>query len=142
MGQNVERFRATHQAFNRRDFDAVLDAFAEDAVYEDCARNTTFRGRDGFRQFIEGWVEAFPDANVASASYIDAGDVVIAEFTGRGTQTGPLGPLPATGKRLNLPFCEILRFNAQGKIVSGSAYYDQLTMLTQLGHAQARQAGA
>jgi hypothetical protein len=32
--------------------------------------------------------------------------------------------------------CEIIRFDAEGRIVSGGIYYDQLSMLTQLGHAQ------
>ena len=38
----------------------------------------------------------------------DAGDTVVAEFTGRGVNDGPLGPLPASGKQMNHPFCEIL----------------------------------
>ena len=33
--------------------------------------------------------------------------------------------------------CEITRFDEQGRIVGGEIYYDQLTMLTQLGHMRA-----
>lgn len=137
--RNVETFRAAHQAFNRRDFDAVVSAMAEEVTYQDRARNITFAGRKGFKEFMEGWVTAFSNAQVSEATYIDAGDVVIAQFTGRGSNDGPLGPLPATGKQLNLQFCEILRFNDNGQIVSGAAYYDQLSLLVQLGHAQAPQ---
>jgi hypothetical protein len=35
-----------------------------------------------------------------------------------------------------LPFCEILRYDREGRIVSGEIYYDSLSMLVQLGHAQ------
>ena len=31
----------------------------------------------------------------------------------------------------------VLRFGSDGKIVGGAAYYDQLTILVQLGHLQA-----
>jgi hypothetical protein len=41
-----------------------------------------------------------------------------------------------TGRKMSLPFCEICHFDKQGRIVSGSCYYDQYTLLTQLGHIQ------
>jgi hypothetical protein len=97
---NVQTFRGTHQAFNRR------------------------------------WVTAFSNAEVAEPQYIDGGDTVVALFTGRGVNDGPLGPLPKTGKRMTVPFCEVLRFDDKGQVVWGAIYYDQLSMLTQLGHAQ------
>jgi hypothetical protein len=43
---------------------------------------------------------------------------------------------------MNLRFCEVLRFDQQGQLVSGTIYYDQLSMLTQLGHAQPMEAAA
>jgi steroid delta-isomerase-like uncharacterized protein len=133
--QNVATFRAAHQAFNRRDFAAVVAAMTDGVVYEDRARNVTFRGRAGFREFMTAWTTAFSNAQVTSPTYLDAGDTVIALFTGRGTNDGPFGPLPASGKELDLQFCELLRFNDSGQIVGGAVYYDQLTLLSQLGHA-------
>ena len=53
-----------------------------------------------------------------------------------------MGPLPATGRPMNVRFCEIMRFNDQGQIVSGAAYYDQLSIMVQLGHAQPMGAAA
>ncbi len=41
-----------------------------------------------------------------------------------------------TGRKMSLPFCEICHFDKQGRIVSGGCYYDQYTLLTQLGHIQ------
>jgi len=35
-----------------------------------------------------------------------------------------------------LSFCEICHFDQKGRIVSGNCYYDQYTLLTQLGHIQ------
>ena len=84
---------------------------------------------------MQGWVSAFSNAQVTGAQYIDGGDTVVAEFTGRGINDGPLGPMPKSGRQLNMAFCEIMRFNPQGQIISGATYYDVMTMMTQLGHA-------
>ena len=140
--KNVETFRAAHQAFNKRDFEAVVNAMTEDVVYHDRARGVTFEGRSGFRQFMQGWVAAFSDADVFEPKYSDAGNTVIAEFVGRGTNDGSLGPLPKTGRTMSVPFCEIMTFNEKGQIASGAAYYDQLSIMIQLGHAQPAEAAA
>ncbi len=135
--KNVETFTAAHQAFNRRDFDAVENLLAEDFTYHDQSRGVTFSGRSGFREFMQGWVTAFSNAEVFEPKYIDGGDTVVAEFIARGINDGPLGPLPKTDKQLNLHFYEVMRFNNNGQIVSGNAYYDQQSMMVQLGHAGA-----
>ena len=85
---------------------------------------------------MQGWVEAFSNAAVSDPSYVDAGDTVIAQFIARGVNDGAFGPLPKTGLEIDVPFCEIMRFDDNGQIVSGSIYYDQLTIMTQLGHIE------
>src|SRR5688572_6413558 len=140
--RNVETFRAAHQAFNKRDFEAVVNVMTEDVIYQDRARGVTFEGRSGFREFMKGWVAAFSHAEVSGPKYTDAGNTVIAEFVARGTNDGPLGPLPMTGRSIQVPFCEIMTFDAKGQIVSGAAYYDQLSIMIQLGHAQPAEAAA
>jgi hypothetical protein len=42
--------------------------------------------------------------------------------------------MPATGRRLSVRFCEVMRFNEKGRIVNGGLYYDQLSLLIQAGH--------
>src|SRR6267143_1291404 len=74
--------------------------------------------------------------------YIDAGDVVVTQFTVEGTNDGPLGSLPLSGRRISLQFCEVCQLNKQGRIASGGCYYDQYTLLAQLGHIQPLAAAA
>ena len=92
--QNVEAFRALHEAFNRRDFDGVVSKMAEGFTYRDQARNVTFTGRNGFKEFMQGWAGAFSNAAVTDPSYLDASDTVIAQFMGQGVNDGAFGPLP------------------------------------------------
>jgi hypothetical protein len=54
-------------------------------------------------------------------------------FTVTGTHDGPLGPLPATGQEFTLPLYEMWHFDSSGQVVGGDLYYDQLSLLTQLG---------
>lgn len=137
MASNVDRMRAAHEEFNRRDFDAVVARFADRCTYTDVARDLTLKSPAEFRDWLGEWTSAFSDAAVTDAEYIDGGDWVIARFIGRGTNDGSLGPLPATGHRMSLHFCEVVHFDESGRIDRAENYYDQMTMLVQLGHAQA-----
>jgi steroid delta-isomerase-like uncharacterized protein len=132
---NVDTFRAAHEAFNRRDWAAVMEAFAQDAEYVDRARDVTLKGPQEFTDYLrESWVAAFSDAQVTRATYSDAGGTVVAQFIGTGTNDGAMDTLPATGRSMRTPFCEILTFNQAGQIVAGQLYYDRMSMLGQLGH--------
>jgi ketosteroid isomerase-like protein len=132
--KNVETLRAAHESWNRRDFQGVVRKSTEGIAYTDHGRNFTLNGRDKFREWTEAWAQAFSDARIMNPEYIDAGDTVVVQFTAVGTNDGPLGPMKPTGRKLSLPFCEIIHFDKEGRMVSGGCYYDQYTLLTQLGH--------
>jgi steroid delta-isomerase-like uncharacterized protein len=134
--KNTETAWALFESFNSRDFDANLRLAADDVVCEDRATGAILKGRSGFREFMQEWVNSFSNGECVELELIDAGDIVVAEFIGRGVNDGPLGPLPASGRQMNHRFCEVLRFNEQGQLVSITLYYDQLSLLAQLGHGQ------
>jgi steroid delta-isomerase-like uncharacterized protein len=140
--KNVETLRAAHDSWNKRDFAGVLRNTTENLAYTDQAQTRTLNGKDKFREWAEAWAKAFPDGRITKPEYVDAGDVVVARFIVEGTNSGPFGSLKPTGRRLTLPFCEIAHFDPQGRIQSGSCYYDQYTILTQLGHMQPLMAAA
>ena len=134
---NVDKYRSAHQAFNRRDWTALIQNLAADANYTDQARGVTLKDPQELVDYLRAnWVAAFSDAAITEASYIDAGKQVIAQFTAAGTNDGAFGPMPRTGRRVSTQFCEIMRFNAAGQIISGSLYYDLVTILVQLGHME------
>ena len=134
--KNVETIRAADEAWNRRDFEGAVRAFAENVTFTDSAQNRTLRGRNEYRQWLENWAKSFSDGRITNPRYHDAGDTVIVEFTGEGTNDGPFLTYAPTRKRVSIPFCEIWRFDNQGRVISGAGYYDVYTLLTQLGHAK------
>ena len=137
-----DRHRAAHEAFNSRNWEGVVGDCAPDAEYIDHARGMTMKNPQQFIDYLRGgWTTAFSDATVASARYIETADRSIAQFNGTGTNDGPLGRMAASGRTMNLPFCEIVSFDADGRVVRGELYYDQASMLVQLGHISPPEGG-
>jgi predicted ester cyclase len=50
-----------------------------------------------------------------------------------GTQNGPAGPFPATGKQVEVKFLGIMRLE-NAKVAEIWVEWDNLSILTQLGH--------
>jgi len=134
--KNVEALRAAHESWNRRDYEGLVRNIAENFVYTDHATQRTLKNRNEFRRWTEDWAKSTSDGKITNAKYIDAGDVVIAEFTAEGTNDGPFFGLRSTGRRMSLPLCEIWRCDSNGRFVEGAGYYDMYSILTQLGHVQ------
>jgi steroid delta-isomerase-like uncharacterized protein len=131
---NVHAHRAGHEAFNARDFEAMTKQYAPSIAWTDHAQGRTFTTPREFRDdFLAGWVQASQDIRITGPRYIDAGQTVVCTFTVVGSHDGPLGPFPATGRDFALPLCEMWHFDASGGVIGGDLYYDQVSLLTQLG---------
>ena len=123
--------------YNAGDLDAVIDLYADDAVQG--MPDGIFEGREAIRERLAQELEAIPDVTHTVVSFIDQGDAFADEWTFVGTHTG--GPLtlpngdvlPATGKRVEVRGMEVVRVNADGKIVLNTLYYDNMAVAVQLG---------
>jgi hypothetical protein len=126
--------RNLHELFNAKDFDAFDDRLAASFNYDDRARGITLKSADEFKEWLRGWYGSFSDARPDEPRYLEGADFSLALFQGRGINDGPLGELPASNRQMDLPFAELLEYDDDGKVRYGAIYYDQVTMLTQLGH--------
>src|SRR6266487_1494393 len=140
MASNTETQRSAHEAWNRRDFDGIVQKMTESITYTDHARGMTITTPDEFRQWVSEWAEFFSDGKITDASYLDAGRTSVAQFTARGTNDGAFGPYPPTGREVVFDLCELLTYDDEGRITGGAIYYDQLGILMQLGHVEVPQA--
>jgi steroid delta-isomerase-like uncharacterized protein len=132
--RDVETYRAGHEAFNQRDFEAMTKQYADSITWTDHSQGRTFRTPQEFKNdFLAGWVGASSDIRITDPRYRDAGETMVCTFTAVGTHDGPLGPFPATGKEFALALCELWHFDPSGRVVGGDLYYDQVWLLTQLG---------
>lgn len=127
-----------NKAIVRRLFEEVLKgnlAIADELIVTDYAQHSVFgvpQGREGFKQFFMGFGAAVPDVSHTIEDMIAEGDKVVVRSTIRGTQTGDLPGIPATGKPFTLTTIDIFRL-ADGKIEEHWDAADQLGMLQQLG---------
>lgn len=135
---NADIARALYQSINDKDPGAGAALVADHAEWSEAPTGQTYNGPHGWHDNYNFWIGAFPDGNVEVTNVVDGGDWVAVEYTGRGTNTGPMpgpeGEIPATGKSVELQFCDIWQFE-DGKVVGGRSYFDMAGMLSQLGLA-------
>jgi steroid delta-isomerase-like uncharacterized protein len=145
QADNAALVRDVHAAWNRRDFDRIIALASPEVEWVMMPTGQKFRGLDGMRQYSQGWATGFPDGRTKEVNLIAGDNGAVIEFIGSGTHTGPLmspaGEIPPTGKRVEMPFCEVFRIK-NGKIVGGAIYFDMATMLQQLGLMPAQPAAA
>ena len=135
--KHVETIRASHGAFNERNFAALAAGLADDCNYVDIPRGVTAKGKAAVIEHLKGWLIGFTNARAADPQYLDGGTFVTAMFHGEGKNDGQFGPFPPTQKSAKFAICEIAEFDAAGKISRITAYYDQYGILAQLGHVPA-----
>jgi predicted ester cyclase len=75
---------------------------------------------------------AFPDFSMTVEELVSHGDKVWGRMTARGTQKGQIGPMPATGKRIEITVIDIMRFK-DGKLIEHWGVPDRFAMMEQLG---------
>jgi steroid delta-isomerase-like uncharacterized protein len=124
------------ELYNVGDLDGVIDLYAEDSVQG--MPDGVFEGKIAIHERLAVELAAIPDVVHTVRSFVEQGDAFCDEWTFTGTHTGPFvlpnaSVLPPTGKRLEVEGMEIVRVNADGKIVLNTLYYDNLAVATQLG---------
>ena len=126
--------KAMTEAINSRDL-AALDAFVSQSIVRHSAATpgVVVTNLGEFRAFLETDFSTVPDSVQTVDIIFGSGDFVAVRARYSGTQTGPMGPFPASGKKLELPYMGILRFE-DGKIAEIWVEWDNLHALTQLGH--------
>ena len=67
------------------------------------------RNLDEFKNFQRQDATAFPDSHQTLKHLIAEGNMVTAWATYEGTQAGPLGPFPASGKKMQVEFAAVFR---------------------------------
>jgi steroid delta-isomerase-like uncharacterized protein len=133
---NVEVVKAMTEAINDRNLDG-LDAFVSPNLVRHSAATPGLNvtSLDEFRAFLETDFAAIPDSAQTIDVIFGSDDFVAVRARYIGTQTGPMGPFPASGKKMVLPYVGILRFE-DGLIAEIWVEWDNLSVLTQLGHFQ------
>lgn len=87
-----------------------------------------------FKQMVAGLLTAFPDLHFTINDQFTLGEKVSTRWTAVGTNTGPFGEMPSTGKRVEIEG-HIIDYVVNGKVSKRWEQWDQMAMMQQLGLA-------
>lgn len=120
-------------AFNARNLDYVDEAFGDQ--FTDYSPGTPGPlDREGFKQFIGMYLQAFPDLRLEiDGDIIVEGDYVAWRDVATGTHQNDLMGIPATGKQIRITGVHMAQLDENGKARAHWAGTDDLGMLQQLG---------
>jgi steroid delta-isomerase-like uncharacterized protein len=125
-------------AWNAHDVERAAAIFPDNVVWRDVTNPQPLQGRDGIRQYLQGWFTAFPDIKITVTNRVATEDYVAAEIDFAGTNNGTLQlapgmpAIPATGRKVNGKGTYFVHFQ-NGKPVEVRSYPDAAGMMMQLG---------
>ncbi len=119
-------------AWSKNDPNTIDSIFAEEGLYEDVAGNTVVKGRDNIKKLLKETTSAIPDFNIKLLKWFSSGNKLACQWIMKGTQTGNMGDIPATGKSFTVRGASIALIK-EGKIIRWTDYYDSFSFLKQLG---------
>jgi steroid delta-isomerase-like uncharacterized protein len=130
---NKKIVRAFVNAGNRNDLEAFDTLLAADFVRHcEATPEIAVASREEFKQFYRETAKTFPDQQMTLDTLVAEGDRVAFWGTFSGTQEGPMGPFPPTGRRLVSAIGGMFRIE-DGKIAELWVTWDNLAGLVQLG---------
>ena len=130
--QTIEMITHLVAAWNSHDPERVGECYSEDCYGLDVAIARPQIGQDGVQRMFEAYYHAFPDLEITPDDIIVAGDHVALFWTARGTHSGPILNIPASGRPISAR--GVNRFVLQdGKVRETMTIWDVAGMLRGLG---------
>ena len=120
------------ETWTTHDLTTCIGLFAPDGTYSDPTTPEPALPRN-LKQQWAGFFAGFPDLKFETVG-LDAisENLWVWRWIGHGTNTGSFMGKPPTGRKVTQPGCEFIAIR-DGRIHSVVGYFDQLTMLAQLG---------
>jgi steroid delta-isomerase-like uncharacterized protein len=137
---NLETIKKANEAFMSKKPADSMAFYADDAVESDQASGADTKGKKEIEKGMTMFTKAFPDLKIEVKGQWAAGDYVIVEGVFSGTNNGPMGKMPKTGKPVTGQYAEIFKLK-DGKITELWRFRNGLAMAMQLGLVKMPAAG-
>ena len=119
--------------WNTGDLSIADEIYSPEILYHHLNIYEDRTGIDAFKEFVASIRTTYPDFFVVFENTFIEGEWATAQWTISGTNTGPRGDLPPTGKKMKVSGVTIYQIK-DGKIVEEWLYYNQGAILKQLGY--------
>ena len=130
----VEHQRTWVEGLNRGDVSAADGVFASDCTVHITGVAQPIHGVAAWKDFVAGLLTAVPDLHFTTEDLLTEGSRVAMRWRATGTHSGPLGPVPPTGRAITVDGLIIDRLEG-GMVAERWEQWDQPGMLQQLGLA-------
>jgi predicted ester cyclase len=92
----------------------------------------TGKGMEDLKTSFKDWFVSTPDVHVTPKFMVAHGDTVVSYITMTGTNSGPMGNMPATNKQFTMDGIDVVVIK-DGKAVERYGIFDGMKMMEQLG---------
>jgi steroid delta-isomerase-like uncharacterized protein len=129
----IDRYNA---AWNDHDVETIVSMHTEDSVFENHVTGDVNVGREEIGRAISGIFAVFPDLAFETRRAYVREDLVVQEWTARGTHDGPMTragiEVQPTGRRVEYKGMDVIPIR-DGLVARKDVYSDSITLLRQLG---------
>jgi len=134
LEHNKALVKSFGQACNARNYDAIREMLVPEFVRHcQATPEVAVQNREQFIEYLKADAKVFPDSRQTLQNIAAEGDLVGFSLKYEGTQEGPMGPFPASHKKLQLDVLGMFRIR-DGKLAELWVTWDNLAALGQLGH--------
>ena len=139
-GQELKDFIDSYNdAWNRHDVDTIVVMHTEDSVFENHTTGDVHEGREAIARAITGIFTVFPDLSFETRRQYLRQDLVVQEWTARGTHLGAMRrsalEVEPTGRTVEYRGMDVIPIR-DGLVARKDVYSDGVTLLRQLGLTQ------
>ena len=137
VGAELQEFIDRYnEAWNAHDVDAIVAMHTEDSVFENHVTGDVNVGREQIGNAIRGIFSVFPDLNFEGRRQYVRKDLVVQEWTARGTHQGMMRragiEVAPTGRSVEYKGMDVIPIE-NGLVARKDVYSDSITLLRQLG---------
>ncbi len=136
-GQELQDFIDRYNdAWNDHDVGTIVSMHTDDSVFENHVTGDVNVGRDQIARAIQGIFSVFPDLRFETRRAYIRDDLVVQEWTARGTHEGMMTrsgiEVQPTGRKVDYKGMDVIPIR-DGLVARKDVYSDSVTLLRQLG---------